>query len=248
MSESIKMTLYHGSDTEIKRPAFGKGKSDNDYGSGFYTTEDKESAKEWAVINGQQGQAICNEYELDTSDLDILYLDDYGTLAWIAEVIYNRGTDNETNAEIGQLLVEKYKVDTSEADIIIGYRADDSYIKIVDAFLEKKLTIEEVNNMFKKGNLGQQVFIKSKKAFENLTFIESEEVKENQKYGDYDKIARKEVSAFLQNRNRAIQIEGFDVSSKGFTVLDAIHHNLEYQYGYYFNNNVNETDRSIERG
>lgn len=34
------MVIYHGSDHIIDKPKFGVGKEDNDYGSGFYTTED----------------------------------------------------------------------------------------------------------------------------------------------------------------------------------------------------------------
>lgn len=226
-------TLYHGSDEIIKKPRYGAGKPDNDYGSGFYTTEDPESAKEWAVINGREGSNICNQYEIDFEGLNILHLDDYGTLAWIAEVVSNRGTDNALNAEIGEMLVSKYKVDTSKADIIIGYRADDSYIKVVDAFLEGKLTIDEVDRMFRKGQLGTQVFIKSPEAFDRIKWTGYESVKAEQGYGDYDRIARREVSSFLKARERAIQIEGFDVSSKGLTVRDAINGDLEYQGGYY---------------
>ena len=234
-------TIYHGGDTEVRKPLYGKGKSDNDYGSGFYTTEDIDSAKEWAIINGQEGKAVCSKYEIDFDGLNVLHLDDYGTLAWISEVINNRGTDNEINAEIGQIIAGKYKVDTSNADIIVGYRADDSYIKVVDAFLEGKLTIEEVDKMFRKGNLGTQVFIKSPKAFDEIRFINAEIVNEEQGYGDYDRKARREVSDFLNARERAIKIDGLDVSSLGLTVRDAINSYLQYQndagYGYYVSEN-----------
>lgn len=35
----MKKILYHGSDVILKKPLYGVGKEDNDYGSGFYTTE-----------------------------------------------------------------------------------------------------------------------------------------------------------------------------------------------------------------
>lgn len=38
MSELL-LNLYHGSDYIVKKPLYGFGKSDNDYGRGFYTTE-----------------------------------------------------------------------------------------------------------------------------------------------------------------------------------------------------------------
>lgn len=226
-------TLYHGSDKEVKKPEYGIGKADNDYGSGFYTTEDVERAKEWAVINGNSSNAVCNSYQIDFDGLRVLRLDDYGTLAWISEVISNRGTENEMNSEIGMMLAEKYRIDTTDADIIIGYRADDSYIRVVDAFLENRLTIEELDRMFRKGRLGQQVFIKSKKAFDSLVFKGSEKVGPSEEYGASDKKARKEVSDFLNKRDREIQIEGLDVSSLGLIAREVLKNDYVYNNGYY---------------
>ena len=57
------ITLYHGSDHKVSKPLFGKGKKDNDYGSGFYTTRDPEKAAEWAAANGAN-EAYVNYYEI----------------------------------------------------------------------------------------------------------------------------------------------------------------------------------------
>ena len=59
-----KIILYHGSPGIIEQPVFGKGKTYNDYGRGFYCTEHIELAKEWACTEGTDGYA--NQYELDT--------------------------------------------------------------------------------------------------------------------------------------------------------------------------------------
>ena len=40
--------LYHGSTEIVKNPLYGNGKMYNDYGQGFYCTEEIELAKEWA--------------------------------------------------------------------------------------------------------------------------------------------------------------------------------------------------------
>ena len=42
------MIIYHGSKNIITKPEFGKGNIANDYGLGFYCTENIELAKEWA--------------------------------------------------------------------------------------------------------------------------------------------------------------------------------------------------------
>lgn len=39
--------LYHGSRDISKKPVYGYGKKYNDYGLGFYCTEDINMAKEW---------------------------------------------------------------------------------------------------------------------------------------------------------------------------------------------------------
>ena len=42
------LTLYHGSTKVVERPELGIGNPKNDYGFGFYCTENLELAKEWA--------------------------------------------------------------------------------------------------------------------------------------------------------------------------------------------------------
>ena len=51
------MQLYHGSETIIEKPLYRGGKSTNDYGRGFYCTENIELAKEWACANNNSGYA-----------------------------------------------------------------------------------------------------------------------------------------------------------------------------------------------
>ena len=61
------MKIYHGSISIIRKPIYGYGSPYNDYGLGFYCTEEKELAKEWAVDYELDGYANC--YELDLSNL-----------------------------------------------------------------------------------------------------------------------------------------------------------------------------------
>lgn len=82
--------LYHGSENIIDKPLYGKGKSTNDYGKGFYCTENIELAKEWACSNGNDGYANC--YELDMHGLNILWLNKppYTILNWLAVLAAHR--------------------------------------------------------------------------------------------------------------------------------------------------------------
>lgn len=100
--------ICHGSENIIEKPEFGKGKTTNDYGRGFYCTESIELAKEWAC------------------------------------------------------------------DIIIGYRADDSYFTFAKNFVVNGITLGQLQEAMKLGRLGEQIVLKSRRAFERLRFVEYE--------------------------------------------------------------------------
>ena len=157
------IALYHGSNCIVKKPDLSKGYERNDYGQGFYTTRDKEKANEWAL--NTKGKSYRNEYRLNLHGLKVCQLDKYGSLAWIAEVLANRGigdSDDGVKQELADGLVAKYRIDASNYDIIIGYRADDSYFRIIKDFMDNILTVFEVERYFHKGDLGTQIFLKSR--------------------------------------------------------------------------------------
>ena len=85
-----QLTIYHGSDHIIKKPTLSLGKTNNDYGQGFYCTEDLELAKEWACKNNNEG--YVNSYTLNISDLRIFNLNssEYSILNWIAILLKHR--------------------------------------------------------------------------------------------------------------------------------------------------------------
>ena len=85
----MKQTVYHGSPYVVEKPEYGKGRSYNDYGAGFYLTNNKNLAGEWAVFTtGKDG--YVNEYTLDYSNLNILKLDELPVEVWIAVLMNNR--------------------------------------------------------------------------------------------------------------------------------------------------------------
>lgn len=58
MGMAMKTILYHGFHEIIKKSVYGKGKTYNDYGRGFYCAEHLELAKEWACSENIDG--YCN--------------------------------------------------------------------------------------------------------------------------------------------------------------------------------------------
>lgn len=168
---SEKITIYHGSEHIIDKPAYGIGKKYNDYGLGFYTTFDKQLAGEWAVLMTQKSGYI-NEYELDIFDLKILDLDSIPMINMIALLLeYRGGSFDSVQVKRKKKLLKKYLIDISSYDIIKGWRADDSFFDYASQFLNVSLSLEKFKEAMYLGNLIEQICIKSKKAFDNLKFI-----------------------------------------------------------------------------
>ena len=46
-------TVYHGSTDIVKVPVYGYGKTNNDYGIGFYCTDDNRAGSLWSVNKGE---------------------------------------------------------------------------------------------------------------------------------------------------------------------------------------------------
>lgn len=235
-----KITLYHGSTQVIEKPIYGFGSPDNDYGCGFYTTHIREKADSWAITMGEGNHGITNEYQIDLNGLNVVNLDKYGTLAWVATILSHRGVKDEYQQLKAQLLVEKYAIDLSDADIVVGYRADDSYMDIVEWFLEDKISLADVERLFQKGELGTQYFIQSRKAFNAIKFIKSYEIEYSENLLQDEKRARKEVSTFFNNRSRALIIDKLQIV--GITSTFAIDYDLVYDKntGYYTNTEKNK--------
>lgn len=192
--------IYHGSKDIIEKPKFGKGKPYNDYGLGFYCTENLALAKEWAVDIGRDGYA--NIYEIDDSRLSVLNLNDeqYTILHWLAILLENRHFDSPSSLsqEANEYILNNFSVDYKSYDVIIGYRADDSYFSFAQDFLNGTISYRQLNNAMHLGNLGQQFVLKSKKAFDLISFIGYENASFNEWY------SRKE------NRDKAARRDYFD--------------------------------------
>lgn len=168
------ITLYHGSDHIIEKPVFGEGKSYNDYGRGFYCTEHVELAKEWACATGVDGYA--NRYQLAMTGLSVLNLNspEYNILNWLAILLENRkfNVADGLPQRAKTYILENFKVDYKKYDIIIGYRADDSYFSYAGDFVSGTLSLSDLSEAMRLGKLGEQVVLKSQKAFEALNFVE----------------------------------------------------------------------------
>lgn len=199
--------IYHGSKDIIKRPVYGKGKTYNDYGLGFYCTENLELAKEWGVDIDRNGYA--NIYQIDDSKLTVLNLNSYNycILHWLAILLENREFDipSPLASEAKEYILNNFSVDYKKYDVIIGYRADDSYFSFAQDFLNGTISYRQLNNAMHLGNLGQQFVLKSKKAFDEIKYIGNEIALCNEWYSkkeNRDKSARRDYFDTEKNKRQ----------------------------------------------
>ena len=171
------MIIYHGSKDIIEKPEFGKGNQKNDYGLGFYCTENIELAKEWACSNNETN-GYANQYEIDLSDYKVLDLreEKYSILNWMALLLKFRTFDVNTpiSAQAKEYILENFYVGVEEYDVIIGYRADDSYFSFAKDFINNTISVEQLAEAMRLGELGIQIVLKSKKAFDTVKYISYE--------------------------------------------------------------------------
>ena len=173
-----KTILLHGSSQIVEVPDILFGNDHNDYGRGFYCTKELELAKEWACKKGENG--FVNRYELKEEGLKTLHLSDgtHTVLNWIALLLKHRtfSLNSQIAIDAREYLIEHYCVDTKGYDLIVGYRADDSYFRYAESFVENTLPLRSLNQALKLGKLGLQTVLISPKAFSQIRFIDAEPV------------------------------------------------------------------------
>ncbi|MCD8156949.1 MAG: DUF3990 domain-containing protein [Clostridiales bacterium] len=170
------MIVYHGSSQIVKTPAYGLGSETNDYGRGFYCTENQELAGEWACPTVKDG--FSNKYHLDLSDLKVLYLnkDGYHILNWIAILLEHRIFPKRSPIarQASQYVTAEFLPDISGFDVIVGYRADDSYFSYAKDFLNNTISVNQLSQAMKLGELGEQIVLMSEKPFGKIQYLEHE--------------------------------------------------------------------------
>lgn len=162
--------LFHGSQNKYVIPTYGIGEDKHDYGKGFYLTENKDLASEWAVYNPTGVNGWVHTYSFkEGTNLKILDFKEYGTLAWLAELMKYRDADSSRRYRVlAPKFIQRYQVDTNGYDIIRGRRANASYFYIAKSFVRDEIDLEILPELLKLGDLGIQYCLKSERAFSSL--------------------------------------------------------------------------------
>lgn len=223
------MKVFHGSSVEIPKPLLGKGKPNNDYGRGFYCTEDIEMAREWAC-KGNGPPAFVNIYDLSTDGLSVLDLSNpgYTVLNWMAVLLANRTFDLDTEIamEVRDYLLSNFMPPVEDYDVVVGYRADDSYFNYAASFVNNTLSLQRLGEAMHLGRLGIQVALRTERAFSGLTYMGAEEVlwsAYRPRYVMRDTAARSEWRDVVKRAGRAADdMFAIDVIRKGLRHGDEI--------------------------
>lgn len=152
------MKLYHGTKCNFTIPKLEKCRKHKDFGQGFYLTDNKEMAKNWAQKQIGDGEGCVNTYEIDDAILDGSDLKIKRFKAdkkWVEFVYKNRE-------------IESY---THQYDIVIGPIADKNLQKHFAKIQRKENTFKEIvkainYNRFK----GRQYCFCTEKAIKKLQY------------------------------------------------------------------------------
>lgn len=224
------MILYHGSQQIIEQPEKTAGKKHNDYGQGFYCTENIELAKEWACPVKRNGYA--NRYELHADGLQIMRLTECDTettdaqiLGWLAVLLQNRVFDVSTPLakQARAYIIENFSPDLKDADIVIGYRADDSYFSFAEDFVNNAISLRDLKRAMHLGKLGDQVVLLSDKAFAQIKY-EGYEVADHRTYYYKRETRDKMARADYRNMKKTLEMLKDDLF-----VLDIIREGLTHE-------------------
>ena len=204
----MKKILYHGSESIVQFPEYGKGARHNDYGKGFYCTENLELAKEWACAKNVNGYANC--YEIDMEGLTVLYLNSepYNILNWLALLTANRTywQNGSIAEEAKKYLRKNFLPDISGYDVIVGYRADDSYFSFAQDFVSNTISLRQLSEAMRLGKLGEQIVLKSRKAFSSIAFLEAEPFPKEEYYAKKAARDREARRDYRKSKKAAINV------------------------------------------
>lgn len=216
--------IYHGSQQIVEVPKFGIGKKYNDYGQGFYCTENIELAKEWACPVKNDGYA--NKYRLFLDGMNVMHLTkgQFNILNWLAILLTHRKFD--INSPIGnnarEFILSHFMPNITDVDVMIGYRADDSYFSFAEDFVNNTISLRDLNLAMQLGTLGEQVVLLSERSFQQIAFIEYEAVDYREYY--YKRAERDQnARAAYTNRKKNLQQLMDDIF-----ILDIMREDMKY--------------------
>ena len=123
--------VYHGATQVVESPICRFGRSNLDFGQGFYITDIRKHAMEWAmrVSRNRQATPILNRYKLDrdgfVKDGRVLVFDSYDE-KWLRFIVASRTEQNPAK----------------DYDYIEGGVANDRVVDTVNLYMQGLMTLD----------------------------------------------------------------------------------------------------------
>ena len=153
------MKLYHGTNVDFDRIDIAKSKAYKDFGQGFYLTDIRNQAEDWAKKKAEifGGTPVLQEYEFDefllsSSELKVLVFD-VPTEEWATFIHKNRS---------------RKACFRHDYDIVVGPIADDGVAYLIGRYDEGTLTIADLVRELEYKKLNRQYFFGTEKAIKLL--------------------------------------------------------------------------------
>ena len=153
------MKLYHETNVDFDRIDVSKSKAYKDFGQGFYLTDIRTQAENWAKKKAEifGGTPVLQEYEFDEAslnspDLNVLVFD-MPTEEWATFIHQNRSRNTRFHHDY---------------DIVVGPIADDGVAYLIGRYDEGTLTIADLVRELEYKKLNRQYFFGTEKAIKLL--------------------------------------------------------------------------------
>lgn len=159
------MKLYHGSTVVVRKPSLRPGRSNADFGKGFYTTGNLEQAVRWAHIKQEREnavRAVVSVYEFDEA---LLVSPDWKIRQFI-------GADEAWLF----FVTDCRKSRPHDFDLVQGPVANDKVFTTVNLFESGVLSAEAAILQLKAYKTYDQLSFHTARVIDSLKFLESFEV------------------------------------------------------------------------
>lgn len=157
--------LFHGAKSTIQGDlSVRAGRTNNDFGQGFYTGERYEQAISFVsgfdrssvyLLGFEYAGLKCRQYEVDQN--------------WMMTIAYYRGTLGKYR---DHPFVRKLEQDSRDCDYIIAPIADNRMFQIINSFIDGEITDEQCKHCLAATNLGSQYVFVSEESVRHVRMLE----------------------------------------------------------------------------
>lgn len=152
------MTVFHGSDREIKKPDIFHSRKEVDFGAGFYVTPLREQARSWCGKFIRQGKlGVVSEYAMDEKafgECRVLRFESYSE-EWLDFVAKCRRG-----------------LDVSDYEIVIGGVANDRVFDTIELYFQNLINRSEAIGRLKYEKPNLQICIRSQEVLDKYVNFE----------------------------------------------------------------------------